>query len=134
MGLTVPPGKRSVLTCPSHADPCHLRDGEELEYGLSYGMNGAFGLGGRPENIYQRHLGEFRDQSSVMVFMDAIGNHRGAPGIVLYHACPKDNADFRHRGRANAAFLDGHVSAVRPEDVPMGFANRFDPFWSARKP
>jgi prepilin-type N-terminal cleavage/methylation domain-containing protein/prepilin-type processing-associated H-X9-DG protein len=132
--LIGPPESGTVLICPSHRDPRVWRNGTRLAYGLSYGMNGAFGLGGRPENVYQRRMSEFTDQSSVMLFMDSIGNHHGSPGIVLYHACPKDNFDFRHRGRANAVFLDGHVEAIEPEEIPMGFQNRYEPFWSAKKP
>ena len=128
-----PPMEGSILICPSHADPCRGRDGASLGYALSYGMNGTWGVGGRPDQVKQRWMSEFENESRVMVFMDACGTTL-APGIVLYHGCPNDNMDFRHRGKANVAFLDGHVEAVGPDEVPVGFSNRYTPFWSALKP
>ena len=128
-----PPMEGSILICPSHADPCRWRDGTLTGYALSYGMNGTWGVGGRPDHLEQRRLGQFTSESGVMVFMDACGT-AVAPGIVLYHGCPADNMDFRHRGKANVAFLDGHVEALGPDDVPMGFSNRYTPFWSTPKP
>jgi len=127
-----PPDSGSLLICPGHLRPQAWRDGTLLEYGLSYGMNGTWGLGGRPDHLRQRYLEEFPKASSVMVFMDAQGLP-DAPGIVLYHGCPKDNLDFRHQGRANAAFLDGHVTAVTEAEVPMGMENRYEPFWGTEK-
>jgi len=78
-------------------------------------------------------MGEFAGESSVMVFMDACGT-AAAPGIVLYKSCPKDNIEFRHRGKVNAAFLDGHVQAIAEANVPFGMENRYEPFWSSQEP
>ena len=128
-----PPEDGTILICPTHENPRLWRDGTVPAYGLSYGMNGTWGLGGRPDHLKRRRVDQFMDVSGAMVFMDARGV-KAAPGIVLYKGCPKGNIDFRHRGKANAAFLDGHVESVAEKDVPFGMENRFKPFWSAKKP
>ncbi|MEW6200025.1 MAG: prepilin-type N-terminal cleavage/methylation domain-containing protein [Planctomycetota bacterium] len=133
-GLPVGPSEAdSVLICPSHLDPDHWRDGTELGYALSYGANGTWGLGGRPDHLDHRHLGEFTRASDVLAFTDAWGV-KAAPGVVLYHGCPKDNFDFRHHGRASVAFLDGHVARTHQDEIPFGMAHRYESFWSARPP
>ena len=133
--LIGPAGKRSALTCPSHNRPTHTRPrtGEPTivhEYGLSYGMNGTFGLGGRPDHSEYRRFREFKSPSHVCALSDCWGTSLG-PAVVLYHACVRDNLVYRHLDTANVCFLDAHVEALSSEDVPMGFANRYDPFWSA---
>ena len=131
--LVGPPQGGTVLICPTHENPSHWRDGTTLQYGLSYGMNGTWGLGGRPDHIRQRRMVEFKNESDVMAFMDA-GGIEAAPGIVLYKSCPKDNIEFRHRGKANVVFLDGHVAVRTHENIPFGMENRDRPFWSSQKP
>jgi len=128
-----PPREGTVLICPSHADPCVARDGKPRTYALSYGMNGTFGLAGRPDHTEQRCLSEFRKPSETLLFADAWGRSH-APGVVLYRGCVADHWAFRHNGRANMAFLDGHVEARGPDEIPMGFRNRYDPFWGSRRP
>jgi prepilin-type N-terminal cleavage/methylation domain-containing protein/prepilin-type processing-associated H-X9-DG protein len=136
--LIGPMGEESALTCPSHdrATESRPKSGEpstSRPYGLSYGMNGTFGLGGRPDQTEYRRLSEFKAPSSVCAFSDCWGTSCG-PGVILYHACVRENLVYRHLGTANVVFLDLHVESLRPGDVPMGFANRFEPFWSACKP
>jgi prepilin-type N-terminal cleavage/methylation domain-containing protein/prepilin-type processing-associated H-X9-DG protein len=133
-----PLGEESALTCPSHDRPTDTRPrpGEpsvSREYGLSYGMNGTFGLGGRPDQTEYRRLPEFKSPFDVCALADCWGTSLG-PGVILYHACVRDNLVHRHLGTANVVFLDSHVEFLRPEHVPMGFFNRFEPFWSAWKP
>ena len=130
--LLGPPDKETMLICPTHGEPTQWSDGTDLAYGLSYGMNGTWGVGGRPDHIKQRRMDEFCDESGVMVFIDACGTG-AAPGIVLYKGCPKENIAFRHRDKANVAFLDGHVSSISENDVPFGMENRYKPFWSKPK-
>ena len=124
-----PATKPSLLTCPADQTPRQWRDGTELNYALSYGMNGTWGAGGRPDHTRQRRLTEFRSPSNVMGLTDASGEEF-APGIVLYHSCPRENVTFRHRGRTNAVFLDGHTEPLKKNDIPWGFANRNRLFWS----
>lgn len=136
--LIGPMGEKSALTCPSHDPPTETRPnpGEPSvthSYGLSYGMNGTFGLGGRPDQTEYRSLPEFKSPASVCAMADCWGTSLG-PGVVLYHACVRDNLVYRHLGTANVVFLDSHVEFLHPEDVPMGFAKRYEPFWSAWKP
>lgn len=131
--LEGPPRSRSILICPSHAEPCCWRDETALTYGLSYAMNGTWGLGGRPDHLERRRMIEFVRTPEVMAFADACGVEL-APGVVLYQGCPKDNFDFRHRGRVNVAFLDGHAATVREADIPFGMERRYESFWSARCP
>jgi len=96
-------------------------------------MNVTFGIGGRPNNTAYRRYLEFTIPSETLAIADASGISV-APGIVSYHACAKDNFDYRHVGSANGVFLDCHVMAIRPSDIPFGFEKRFHPFWSARRP
>lgn len=128
-----PPRQGSVLICPSHDDPCVSRDGQPLTYALSYGINGTLGLAGRPDHTEKRALSEFRSASETLLFADAWGRSH-APGVVLYRGCVAGHWAFRHSGRANAAFLDAHVEALGPEDIPMGMANRYEAFWGTRRP
>ncbi|HNQ21713.1 MAG TPA: prepilin-type N-terminal cleavage/methylation domain-containing protein [Phycisphaerae bacterium] len=128
-----PPLKDSILICPSHLETDTWRDGTALSYSLSYAMNGTWGLGGRPDHLEHRRLTEFSRVPDVMTCTDARGVE-AAPGIVLYKGCPKDNFDFRHRERVNVAFLDGHVSPIIEDEIPFGMDNRYEAFWSAKKP
>ncbi len=133
-----PPEKASALTCPSHREPnkTRMRQGEPSithDYALSYGMNGTWGLGGRPDHTEYRRMQEFETPSEVLALADCWGTSLG-PGVVLYHACVAENLDYRHRDKLNIVFLDSHVTAAAKEDVPMGFWNRDKPFWSAKKP
>lgn len=130
--LETPKGGTPII-CPSHQKPFQWRDGTLIPYGLSYGMNGTWGLGGRPDHLYQRRMDEFEQECKVMVFSDACGIDT-APGIVLYKSCPKANFDFRHRDKVNLSFLDGHIGNKLFEQIPFGMQNRFEPFWSTRKP
>lgn len=131
--LIGPPDKETVLICPTHSEPSQWSDGTALAYGLSYGMNGTWGSGGRPDHLKQRRLDNFSNESEVMVFMDACGTE-AAPGIVLYKGCPKENIAFRHRDKASIAFLDGHITSISENDVPFGMENRYKSFWSTLKP
>jgi prepilin-type N-terminal cleavage/methylation domain-containing protein/prepilin-type processing-associated H-X9-DG protein len=139
--LIGPASKRgSVLTCPSHDKAMSTRpmptfspESKDRDYGLSYGMNGTFGLGGRPDQTEYRRLTEFEIPSSVCALADSWG-HWQSQGVIFYRACVEDNLTYRHLGTANVVYLDSHVQFVRPEDVPMGMSNRFEPFWSAWKP
>ena len=133
-----PAAERSALTCPSHREPTKTRprQGEPSithDYGMSYGMNGTWGLGGKPDHTEYRKMQEFENPSEVLALADCWGTSLG-PGVVLYHACVAENLDYRHRGKLNIVFLDSHVTAAAKEDVPMGFWNRDKPFWSAKKP
>ncbi len=134
-GMDWPPPESSPLVCPTDDAPGRWSDGTTTGYGLSYAMNGTWGLGGRPDHVARRRLSDFRGagDSGVMVFMDACGNNT-APGVVLYMGCARDTMRFRHRGRAHAAFLEGAVTTRAPKEVPLGMANRYEPFWSSQKP
>lgn len=131
--LLGPPESGTMLICPTHDNPCRRSDGTEIQYGLSYGMNGTWGLGGRPDHLKQRRINEFGIESEVMVFMDAWCSE-SAMGIVLYKSCPKANIEFRHRDKAVVAFLDEHANTISEEDVPFGMENRYELFWSSEKP
>jgi prepilin-type N-terminal cleavage/methylation domain-containing protein/prepilin-type processing-associated H-X9-DG protein len=128
-----PPAERSELTCPGHDTPRWTRDDVQTEYALSYGVNVTLGVGGRPNNLDYRRRPEYHLPAHTLAVTDAQGIAI-APGIVSYHSCGKDNFRFRHTGAANTAFFDGHVAALRPERIPFGFAERFNPFWCAKPP
>ncbi len=139
--LIGPPTERTVLTCPSHRYPNMTRyepgyPKEERGYALSYMMNGTWGLGGRPDHLDYRRTSEFHRPSESLVLCDGNGYER-APGIVLYHSCPKGNFEYRHRGSVNILFLDSHIESLTEKDIPfcsMFSKQRYGSFWSARKP
>jgi len=133
-GVPVGPSRNGLLlTCPSHEEPDRWQDGTLLDYVLSYAVNGTWGLGGRPDHLEQRRRDEFARTSDVMALTDACGI-AAAPGIVLYNGCAEHNFDYRHRGRVQAAWLDGHVTPMSQDGIPFGMARRYEAFWSARNP
>ncbi len=132
--LVGPPAERSALTCPTHAAPTHPKQGQPRDYALSYVMNGAWGRGDwcSIEREYRR-ITDFDVPSEVLALAD--GNNAKDPtvGTVLYHGCPKDNFDYRHKDSINAVFLDSHVAGLKQNNVPMGRNKRFETFWSEKE-
>lgn len=136
--LIGPKGEKTVLVCPSDRNPrlTRPRDGEPSvvrEYGLSYGMNGTFGLGGRPDHVAHCRLTQYKNPCQTCALADCWGTSLG-PGVVHYQSCVQENMTGRHMGHANIVYLDCHVDALPPEEVPLGFANRYDPFWGVQMP
>jgi len=127
-----PPDGDSPLTCPSHANPSQTRDGRARQYGLSYAMNVTLGIGGRPDNNDYRRRSDFSRPFETLACTDANGITK-ALGIASYHACGKENFDYRHGGAVNVVLLDGHAESMRPEQIPFGFDQRFRSFWSAKR-
>jgi prepilin-type processing-associated H-X9-DG protein/prepilin-type N-terminal cleavage/methylation domain-containing protein len=127
-----PPIANTPMICPSHASPNVWREGTSLAYGLGYMINGVLGLGGRPDHLVHRRYAEFEFVSGTMLFCDGIGRAE-APGIVLYKTCPMENFDYRHGGKVQAAFLDGHVQSMTQSAIPFGMDRRYDAFWSAKR-
>jgi prepilin-type processing-associated H-X9-DG protein len=109
------------------------RDNLDQKYALSYAMNVTFGIGGRPNNNDYRRRPDFEFPALTLALTDANGTSM-APGIVSYHSCGKDNFDYRHGQAVNAGFLDGHVVRVAENQIPFGFGQRYEPFWSAKQP
>jgi len=142
-GELIGPGKnRSVLTCPSHRNPDMTRHNppnyltEEREYVLSYMANGTLGVSGRAAmpSVYRRE-DEYKKPAKSMMFCDGNGTKQ-VPGIVLFFGCPRENFEYRHKGKANVLFLDQHIESLKEEDIP--FCTRFDEkrfgeFWYAKK-
>jgi prepilin-type processing-associated H-X9-DG protein len=131
--LLGPPAEASPLTCPLDQELLWFRDDLERSYALSYAMNVTFGIGGRPNNNAYRRRAEFEHPALTLAFSDADGTS-AAPGIVSYHSCGKDNIAFRHNEAANVVFLDGHVAPTMEHQIPFGFQQRYEPFWSAKRP
>ncbi len=132
--LVGPPVERSALTCPTHARPALSKQGKAREYAISYVMNGTWGLGDWCSIEREcRRITDFAAPSEVLALTD--GNNAKGPtvGTVLYHGCPKDNLDFRHKDSANVVFLDSHVAGLEQSDIPFGREKRFDPFWSEKE-
>ncbi len=131
--LLGPPAEASPLTCPLDEGPLWYRDDLQRQYALSYAMNVTFGIGGRPNNINYRRRADFEHPALTLAFADANGKS-AAPGIVSYHSCGKDNLAYRHDEAVNAVFLDGHVARMAEHQIPFGFQQRYEPFWSAELP
>ncbi len=137
--VTGPGGKRSPLTCPSHAEPAMMRaapDGTRTgrDYALSYVMNATCGLGdwfGLPRS--RRRVSEFDNPCEVLAWSDGNNSKAFTAGVVLYHGCPKGNFEYRHRDSLNAVFLDSHVIKLEPDDIPLGWRKGSEPFWSEGK-
>ncbi len=141
-GLIGPPKERSVLTCPSHRNPDMSRHdppnylAQQREYALSYTANGTLGVSGwcsMPTKY--RYASEYRKPAKAMMFCDGNGT-KEVPGVVLFFGCPKENFEYRHRGKANVLFLDQHIESLKEEDIP--FCTRFDEkrfgtFWYAKR-
>jgi prepilin-type N-terminal cleavage/methylation domain-containing protein/prepilin-type processing-associated H-X9-DG protein len=134
-----PPADRTVLTCPSHANPTMTRDvsplfpPEQRPYALSYMMNGTWRLSNRGGmRGSRRQANEFLKPFETLALCDGNGYY-SARAVVLYEACPADNFEYRHRDNINLLFLDGHTGAMEKKDVPMGRENRYTHFWSEKK-
>lgn len=112
--LALPPNPqgRSVITCPSHRDPDrNVRDMGHVGFWLSYGMNVGFGSA-RSDAEERRRKQEFKRPGLTVAMMDAYawGN---AVGEVGWHDCLGACDAYRHRGLAQAIYLDGHVGQVK---------------------
>ncbi len=132
--LIGPPTERSALTCPTHTTPACSKQGQQRDYALSYVMNGTWGRGDwcsiEREN---RRITDFAAPSEVLALADGNNYREPTVGTVLYHGCPKDNFDYRHKESGNAVFLDSHVTGLKQSDVPMGRNARFETFWSEKE-
>ncbi|MCK5225727.1 MAG: DUF1559 domain-containing protein [Planctomycetes bacterium] len=140
--LIGPPKERSVLTCPSHRKPDMTRHSppnylaQQREYALSYMANGTLGVSNQHfASGEYRYESEYKKPREAMMFCDGNGTMQ-APGTVLYGGCPKENFEFRHRGKANVLFLDQHIESLREEDIPfctMFDEKRLGTFWYAKR-
>lgn len=63
-----------------------------------------------------------------MAFCDASGGDSSTL-VVGWQGCINDNIAFRHRDRAQAVYLDGHVELVGRSEVPTGDEAWKNPFW-----
>ncbi len=130
--LAVEPGWRepSVLTCPADTQPDLFCDGRPKPLCSSYAANtSCFGArrGGsraaRPNTL-------IKQPSRTLAFCDA-ATSSDAPLVVGHQGCVEGGIAFRHKGCAQGVFLDGHVDALSPADVPLGHDAWKEPLWGA---
>ncbi len=114
--------------CPSvrqYVEECHSKNG--WCYGGGYGMNGNVGWYGKAEHVLSTSVDS---PSSKILFADTY-YHGWDPqyGYEIrlrpYDKCVNGmntnamdpNAQFRHGGRCNVGWVDGHVSSERPDKL-----------------
>ncbi len=98
-----------ILVCPSGKDERHGITSNYL-YNMHFGF-----AGGSTIYYYQdKKLGKLKTPSSISVMIDGKAKTLGDYG--LYYEVNSPYIDFRHNGRANVLWMDGHVSSV---DQPL---------------
>jgi len=101
----------SIYRCPSQ----NFWSSTGLWPNIGYGYN-HLGLTHPPDYRVGRRLSTI-SPSIVMAFADSVGSlphHHGSAKIDWTPACP---IDFRHNGRANICFVDGHVESKASVDI-----------------
>lgn len=130
------PGKKAtdMLRCPSapSANP-----GGDTWYWFTYGMNmydprATQDLRGpnKDARIFELHVSRVEKPSTYVLLADSI-NAAGTSQHTRLGSKPSftEGIELRHRGRANAYFLDGHVRGLdRSEAQSLGVPNIYDEF------
>lgn len=96
---------------------------------VTYGYNGRLGYP-RAEPPRGMRLVEVAHPAKTMMIMDG----RKSPTIWFFEVGPGQGRrlqpkDFVHGGKVNAAYVDGHVATLGPDDLP---ADRNDVFWDPK--
>nr|QDY92648.1 hypothetical protein fos2004AM_00017 [uncultured Planctomycetota bacterium] len=118
----------SVLTCPEDSLPDFYKSGAPMSCWSSYGANAScFGMqrGGSKRG---RRLSQVQQPAEALAFADAEFDE-GEALVVGHQDCVLIAFAYRHRGRAEAVFLDTHVETITAADVPTGEDAWRDPFW-----
>lgn len=126
------PISRKVDSCPSEEETPYKGDYSgnfSAHYGWSYLAS--------PSGAFNKVV-QIASPSRLCIMADTKGSWYLIPSSrekltkSEYYDC---NFTFRHNGRANVLFLDGHVEALLPEDVPTTDEKptvRFKEFWYGR--
>ncbi len=131
-------GAKTVFICPAH-QPTAPKD-------LSYGYNIKFGnvdASGKRKETYSKsasgyyelhHLLRFRNRSLTTMLIDlahepGTPNYNSGKGPMFYYDGQANPKNYRHNGRMNVLWVDGHVSSVSPDEV-KAWAN--GPQWSGK--
>ncbi len=132
MLLAVEPGCRqpSVLTCPADPQPDVFRDGRPKPLCSSYAANTSCFGARRGGSKAARPGALIKQPSQTLAFCDA-ATSSDAPLVVGHQGCVRGGIAFRHEGCAQGVFLDGHVDALSPADVPLGRDAWREPLWGA---
>ncbi len=128
--------RETPFTCPT------IQAGEYRSarpYHMNIAINGRTTIGhGMAESLLIKRPTQVANPGRLMLFMEASYNE--SPGSTLrgrgrnFHThvnwalVPKLVGP--HRGSQHALFLDGHVAAVRPAEIPEGASQRDASFWS----
>ena len=110
----------AVTGCP--AVPKSLR--RQRWYANGYGKNAyvfverkKFAKGGNPKEIKNK-FSCYKQQDKTMMYMDFPPEPKGGSGTIWASEKWIKNGDktaFRHKGRANCLYFDGHVKALAPK-------------------
>ncbi|MFN3650430.1 MAG: DUF1559 domain-containing protein [Armatimonadota bacterium] len=109
-----------IWLCPEHG-----LDNDAARHGVSYGYN-HLGLAGNGTGL---RVSEIATSKDLLVLVDS-----GGPRAVPHGLRPGTPPEYRHEGRANVLWLDGHVKSLSPADVEAragaAGALRDFPHWS----
>jgi prepilin-type processing-associated H-X9-DG protein/prepilin-type N-terminal cleavage/methylation domain-containing protein len=129
---TIP--QRSPLACPSVSTQSGMTLGPQggyyktdnhRDYVATYGYNGWMARSSRPE---ARKQSRFAAPSKSAVFGDEYGT-----STLMYYGGAANWASmpfYRHSGKANFAFADGHVSTRSKQEVPWSWNPERYVFWN----
>ncbi len=132
-------GARPVVFCPTNPPLDGLEDRSEASPWATYGFNmvGEAGnsVSGDGNQRYRFNLDWVENPSRYFLLADSGVPDTGLQRMRIssFMARGMDGIHTRHNGRANLAFVDGHVEAADPERLAdLGFLSYFDEDWNIR--
>lgn len=103
------------LLCPAFVFPADISPNQTWAYASSLGMNSYYPAI-FPSSIYPK-ISKLKNTSRVSHLMDS------ERGLQINYAAPSTNLLFRHSGRINVLYLDGHTAPVEKTSTLVNQGN-----------
>ncbi len=122
-GKTPCPGMgKSIYICPSLSVDAALlakyTSGTQVGYNLSYAMNYWINAPKDDDSLTKRmRLSQVKHADQFVIFSETADSSLKSVDADPQNPSMTSSPDFRHRGRVNVVFADGHVTPVRNLDI-----------------